>query len=139
MTFRGCTITDLTIDPTYWAKPNTVRVENSTVNNNDNPFLNFPIYSTKSILLLQSRFNTGTAPVIQFYDLRAQETDTEPAFVGVAGCTVQGTAPAVIGVSSQQRDVVKQLTIQGKSNKLPTEMSLILPADLRETWKLGPQ
>ena len=135
-TFLGCAATNLTLDATYWARPNTINVEHCTVVNTNAPFLHFPVYSIGMLLLQHSRFETGAAPVIRIHDLRPQPTDTQPASVTVKGCTVTGTAPAVIAVTSQDRAVRKPLTLRGAGNTLPEGMALIQPGDLRATWRL---
>ena len=102
-TFRGCAITNVTLDATYWAKPNTIRVEQSTIRNADKPFIHFPVYSIGTLLLQKSWFETGAAPVVQIHDIRPQPTDAQPATLAVENCTVAGTAPAVIAVESARR------------------------------------
>jgi hypothetical protein len=135
-TFRDCAITNLTLDATYWAKPNTIRVEQSTIRNADKPFIYFPVYSIGTLLLQKSRFETGAAPVIQIYDIRPQPTDAQPATLAVENCTVAGTAPVVIAVSAIEREVRKAVTLRGANNTLPEGMTLIRPGDLRATWRL---
>ncbi len=136
LAFRNCALTNLTINPGYWAKPNRLRAEHCTVRNTDRPFLRFPVYSIDTILLKQSTFDTGDNAVVQIYDLREQDTDPLPARLVLEECTVQGTAPAMVAVPSRQREVRKQLTLRGIKNVLPETMSLILSEDVRDSWKL---
>ena len=135
-TFRGCAITNLTLDATYWARPNTIHVEHCTVVNTNAPFLHFPVYSIGTLLLQKARFEMGAAPVVRINDLRPQPTDTQPASLTVEGCTVTGTAPAVIAVTAAEREVRKPVTLRGAGNNLPEGMALIQPGELRATWRL---
>lgn len=135
-TFRGCAATNLTLDAGYWSKPNAIQVEQCTVRNTDQPFFHFPIYSVGTLLLRQSRFETGTAPVVRIHDLRQQPTDEQPAAIAVENCTVAGTAPAVIAVTARDREVSKKVTLRGAGNTLPDGAALIQPGDLRATWRL---
>ncbi len=137
-TFRNCAITNLTLDAGYWAKPNTIRVVNSTVHNADTPFFHFPIYSVEAILLEGSRFETGKAPVIRIHDIRQQPTDGQPAALEVRNCTVGSTAPALVAVTGHGQDVRKEVTLRGTDNQLPGGMVLIQPGELRPTWRVLP-
>ena len=47
-----------------------------------------------------------------------------------------GTAPAMIAVTSRDREVSKKVTLRGAGNTLPGGAALILPGDLRATWRL---
>ncbi len=107
-----------------------------TRGNADQPFLHFPVYSIGTILLKQPRFATGAAPLIGIHDLRPQPTDTQPAALSLEGCTVQSTAPAVIAVTPQDREIRRALTLRSTDNTHPAATPLMLPADLRTGWRM---
>ncbi len=115
LNFENCTFENSTIHLGYWCTPNTIKLENCTVKNQNMPLLDIPTYSIKEIVFRNTEFDMTDASPVFLYDLRKSGPNGEPGSVRFEQCTIKNQAGVVIGKPKRHELNEKPLTFELKS------------------------
>lgn len=119
----------------YWTKPGTIQIEKCTVENAEKALIHTPVYSVKDFKILNSQINTGSAPVMDIYDMRPQNTDNEPGTITFIGNKLDNDKKLVIGTG--RGDSAKELIFINDKNQLMRGTVFINRDGAPAKWKIG--
>lgn len=118
----------------YWTKPGKLSIVNSSVKNTGMPFIRTPAYSIGEFKIEKADISTGTAPAIEIYDLRAQETDTQEGIVSITESKFENSKGFVI--TSSGNASAKSILFYDVKNKLAKDMIFNDSSKWPEIWKV---
>ncbi len=130
---RDSSLKDVTFMIGYWIAPQSVILENCTIENTDKPLIRTGVYSIGEFRFVNCKINTGTAPVISVYDMRPNNNGKGKDYEAMSGtvsfenCTIENQKKSVI-TTERDSGSRKKIILIDKANQRSFDFMQNMPA-----------
>lgn len=110
---ENCTLENVELYHGYWITPCKVTLKNCIVKNKDKALFRTPAYSTDVMTIENCLIDTGSAPMFNMYDTRAQKTDNLVGTINIEKSQILNTSGFIVRARGKNNQKVINFNIDG--------------------------